>query len=76
MTRRVDTGSRTPEDAAAFQRDHAEPEDDDEDTGDGNCDADDDDDESDPPCCNSFDCPCGGYPGGPPVRRYRTYRAR
>ena len=69
-----DTGSRTVEDAAAFERDHADPVDDDEDTG-NDC-TDKDEDESDPPCCNSFDCPCGGYPGGPPVRRYRTWRAR
>lgn len=74
MGRKEDTGSHTLEDAAAFQRDHAEPEDDD--YVDEDCTDKDEDEEADPPCCNSFDCPCGGYPGGPPVRRYRTYRAR
>ena len=74
MARKEDTGSRTVEDAAAFQRDHAEPPDDDD--VDQDCSGDDEDEKADPPCCNSFDCPCGGYPGGPPVRRYRTYMAR
>lgn len=66
MTRREDCHTRTVEDAARFEADNGGPPDDD-------C-----DDESNPnpeefdgPCCNSFDCPCGGDGSGRALRRGR-----
>lgn len=55
-----DQGSRTVEDAAeAWTREYVpEPDELDDTTGDG--DEDNDEDPTDGPCCNWFDCPCGG----------------
>ena len=60
--------TNTVEDAAKFAADHYDPEDDDCDDG---SDEDGDGDE-DGPCCNSGECPCGGYRMGN-IRRRRQW---
>jgi hypothetical protein len=59
--------TNTVEDAAKFAADHYVPDDDSDDDCDAGGDATDDDDG---PCCNSDDCPCGGYRMGN-IRRRR-----
>lgn len=61
MTRPEDTGSNTVEDAADYERWRADgdaPDDEVEAPEDGDGEA--EEDEDDGPCCNCFDCPCGG----------------
>lgn len=53
MTRREDYHTRTVEDAARFEADNGDLPDDDYDGE---------------PCCNAFDCPCGGDGGGRALR--------